>query len=379
MGSAVIRFGAIYKADNRIDKFAALLKTTVRINLFMALLTIIAVSAINFFFYADFYKTPGLEWFTILFAAASTSKYFNSVSIGMLRMFYKFKLNAIITMVMDVLETTIVSLSLICFPHNLNVFFSAVIITRFLNGLICNLMAFYEVKKELEPYRYAPYALIKPDIKDYREFVISTSISSSLKTTISQGDSVLLGSLISATEVGFYSIAKKLGYAILVLTDPLSNSIYPQLSNLLAEKRYPEIKKMLRKITTLSLLPAILFLTVAFFLKEWFVVTLYGKSFAASAMPFFIFLIAAVFGALTFWTLPLIQSLGLASIRLKIYIGTVITGIAFAFWLVPLYHATGMAIASLITNVLNMIFFIWFSFRKIRADENLPSAYLSGQ
>ncbi|MEO8085342.1 MAG: oligosaccharide flippase family protein [Bacteroidota bacterium] len=369
MGSAVIRFGAIYKFENRIDKFTALLKATIKINLLMALITVAIVSVFSFQFYADVYKTPGLEWFTILFAAASTSRYFNSVSMGMLRMFYKFKLNAIITIIMDLIETVIIVLALIFYPRNLGVFFSAVIVTRFLNGMICNFMAFYEIKKDLLPYRFAPYSVIKPDVKQLREFVISTSISGSLKTTIAQGDTVLLGSLISATAVGFYSVAKKLGYAVFVLTDPLSSSIYPQLSKLLAEKRYPEVKKMLRKITTLSLFPAIILLTVLFFLKDWIVISLYGKSFAESAMPFFFFLVSAVLGAMTFWTLPLIQSLGLASMRLKIYIVTIITGIAFAFWLVPLFQSTGMAIAALITNVLNMVLFIWFSFRKIRTEE----------
>ena len=187
---------------------------------------------------------------------------------------------------------------------------------------------------------------------------------------INQGDVLLLGALSSAVQVGFYSVSKKLAYSVLILTDPLVSSIYPQLSKLLAERKFAETRRMLFRITSITVLPAILFLTAMAFLNRWVIVTLYGAEYAPAAASFFYFLIASVVGVMTFWSIPLIQSLGLVGLRIKVYVVTILGGSLLAWWLIGQWQATGMAIALLSTNLFSLAYFLWAADRKIRSQES---------
>ena len=368
-GTALIKFGADYHVQGRNDKLMALVKSSLLISFVMALLSIVIIAIITLTSYSTIVNQPHLEWFIILYAIAASITYMNSISRGLLRLYYKFKLSSVIQMIMDVVETVAITIAVLIYPKNLNVFFTAIILTRFLNGFICNLLAYFELRKELGPYLNVATDLIHEDRKSFRDFVVGNSLGNSLKTAISQGDVLLLGWLTNVTQVGLYSVSKKLAYSVLTLTDPLTQSIYPQLSKLLAEKKFPEVRKMLIKITSLAMIPGIIFMVLTFFLDHWIVRTIYGKAYIGAGDSFFYFVVGAVFGAATFWTLPLVQSMGLVRMRLKAYVLTIVLGSFLAWWWVPLYQSAGMAMALLVTNLSNMTIFITIAFRRMRQKE----------
>lgn len=368
-GTALIRFGASYHVEGRNDKLIALVKSSVRLSAWAAFISISIISFISFFSYTTIVSKPGLEWFIIFYAIAASITYLNSISRGMLRLYYKFRISSLIQMVMDVLETIVITIAVFWYPKDLNVFFVAIILTRFLNGFICNLIAYYELRSEIKPYLSASDEVISEDKKTIKGFVLGNSLGNTLQTVINQGDVLLLGWLSNAAEVGFYLVSKKLAYSIFTLTDPLVQSIYPQLSKLLAEKKFIEVRKMLYKITAIGFIPGLLFFIGAYFLDEWIIGTLYGKAYLASASSFLFFVISAVFGAAMFWALPLVQSLGMVKIRLQAYVVTIVLGTVLAFWLVPLYQSAGMALALFVTKMLNLFIFLLAAHRRLREIE----------
>lgn len=368
-GTALIKFGAAYHVEGRNDKLMALVKSSLFISGIMAMISVIIIAIFSFTSYSSIVDKPGLEWFIVFYAIAASITYVNSISRGLLRLYYKFRLSSIIQMIMDVVETVTITIAVFMYPKNLNVFFTAIILTRFLNGFICNVLAYFELKKELAPHLAAETKLIAGDRKSFRDFVVGNSLGNTLKTAISQGDVLLLGWLSDAKQVGFYSVSKKLAYSILTLTDPLTQSIYPQLSKLLAEKRFKEVKKMLIRVSTIAMIPGFVFMFLTFFFDQWLVQLIYGKAYAPAGDSFFYFVIGAVFGAVTFWTLPLVQSMGLVRMRLKAYVVTIVGGSLLAWWWIPLFQSKGMAMALLVTNLTNMIIFIAVAFKRINKQE----------
>ncbi|MFN8165972.1 MAG: oligosaccharide flippase family protein [Bacteroidia bacterium] len=371
VGTAVIKFGAAYHSENRNDKLLALTKGSVYVSLIMALISVIVIALLSFFSYSSFIDQPDLEWFIIAYAFAASITYVNSISKGLLRLYYKFRISSIIQMIMDVIETGAIAIAVFFYPKDLNVFFVAIIITRFLNGFICNLMSYYELRHELNPYINTPVKILEPEKKSIFGFVFGNSLGNSLKTVISQGDVLLLGILSNASQVGFYSVAKKLAYSILTLTDPLVQSIYPQLSRLVAERKYGEVRQMLVKITTLAMIPGLVFLLITFFLNHWIIVTVYGPEYEPASAAFYYFLIGAVLSSATFWTLPLVQSLGIVRVRIKVYVLTILLGSLLAWWLVPTMQNAGMSLALLITNILNMVIFIYVADNRLRSADRI--------
>lgn len=365
IGTALIRYGAVYHAGQRKDKLQALVKVSLWASLGMAIVSVVVIALLINISYETFIEQPGLEWFIVAYALAASLTYINSISRGLLRLYYKFRLSSIIQMAMDVIETIAIVIAVFFYPKDLNVFFVAIIITRFLNGFICNLLAFWELRKQLDFTAAVPDGIIADDIKDFRGFVVGNSIGNTLKTLISQGDVVLLGALSSPQHVAYYAVAKKVAYSILTLTDPLVQSIFPQFSHLLAEMKIKETRNFIIRITALGLVPASLFLAVAMYFNQEIIGLVYGAEYLPAVPAFNYFLVSAVLSALSFWLLPLIQSLGLIARRLQIYMVTIVAGVSLAYVLVPQLQSEGMAIALLLTNVLNLLLFVWLAHRKM--------------
>ncbi len=366
VGTALIKFGAVFHAEKRNDKLLALVKGSLYISIIMALISVIVIAILCTFSYSTFIKEPNLEWFVIWYAVAASITYVNSISKGLLRLYYKFRVSSLIQMIMDVIETGAIAIAVFFYPKDLNIFFVAIIITRLMNGAICNILAYYELRRELNPYIATPISILNDSRKSIFGFIFGNSVGNSLKTVITQGDVLLLGLLSNSIQVGYYSVAKKLAYSVLTLTDPLTQSIYPQLSKLIAAGSYKEIRRMLVKITSIAMIPGIVFLLVTYFLNKWIIVTVYGIDYAPASDSFYYFLIGAVLGAATFWTLPLIQSLGIVTLRIKIYIITIFLGSSLAYLLVPSMHNAGMSLALLITNILNLVIFVYVADQRLK-------------
>ncbi len=376
LGTALIKFGAGYHTGNRNDKLFALVKVSMRLSGVMALLSVVVITLLTLFSDAELHRMQGMDAYVIAYAVAASITYFNSISRGMLRLYYRFRISSLIEMIMDTVETVVVGIVVFFFPKNIAVFFPAIIAVRFINAFICNFIAFLELKSEWKHYYNVDTEVLADDRRDIRGFVVGNSLGNTLKTVLSQGDVLLLGILTSPEQVAYYAIAKKLAYAILTLTDPLASSIYPQLAKLLADRKFSEVTTMLGKITRFTVLPALGFFVIMYFLHRWMIVFLYGHEFSAAAASFMYFLAGALLGAVTFWTLPLVQSLGLVRMRIVAYLTTIIVGISLSWLLIPHFAAAGMAMALLITNVLNATIFIFFSFRSINLVSRSESTAL---
>lgn len=184
---------------------------------------------------------------------------------------------------------------------------------------------------------------------------------------MNQGDVLLLGLMGTTIQVGYYSTAKKLAYSVLSITDPLTSSIFPQFSHLAAEKAYTRIQTMLNTTTRLLLPVAIAILAMGFFLREEIIQFLFGVEFNGSAMPFFILLISAIQGSLFFWSVPLMQSLGLIRKRLLIHIFAVVLGGIVAVSLINQYQASGVAIGLMCANLFITAMFILMSLSRMNS------------
>ncbi|MFM2135734.1 MAG: hypothetical protein RL021_1134 [Bacteroidota bacterium] len=369
LGTAIIRYGAVFQARQRKDQLFALVRSCLRWSLVMLAVSLAAVFVLSSVSYEHFFHTPGLETYVLLYAVAAGLTYFNSVSRGLLRLHYRFRTTSVIEIIMDTLETVVVASVIWIYPRDLDSFFPAMIVVRFLNGAILNYMAFRELRHEWERDPNSVGDLLEEERQEIRKFVLGNSLGNTLKTMISQGDVLLLGLLTSAEQVAYYAVAKKLAYSVLTLTDPLVSSIYPQLSKLVAERKFTDVKLMIRKVTTFAAVPALLVFGVMYFINRWVVEAVYGPEFAPAAASFMFFLAGALLGAVTFWSLPLVQSLGLVKMRIVAYLVTIVLGVTLSLLLLPVFQAEGMAIALMLTNFLNATIFIRFAYRTIRQIE----------
>lgn len=347
----LIRFGAAFAAEGRKDKVIAVIKLSFLLSTAGGLLSIVLIAGMLLGMYDTFVKAPGLEIYIIGFAIANATSFTDTIAKATLKLHYKFKINTVIQVAMDILEFALIVTVLFLYPKDLRAFFIAVISSRLLNSIICNYAAYRELLPELRPWLHSRIDLMKDEYRSFLHYIFGNSLSSSLKVLMNQGDVLLLGHLSGTRAVGLYSTGKKLAYSVLTLTDPLASSIFPQFSHLVAQKKYADIRGMLGKVTVWLLLPALLLLLAAFAVREPLISSLYGKEFRDAANPFIISLIGALQGSVFFWSLPLIQSLGLIRKRFLVYITAIILGGITGILLIPDWGASGAALGLLGANL----------------------------
>jgi O-antigen/teichoic acid export membrane protein len=369
VGMGVIRYGAQYRSAERPDKMVALIKSAVTASMLSAAASVFIVGLMLLFFYDKFISTPGLAWFIFLYAIVNGLSFLDNISKGVLNLYYKFRINSTVQMIMDTIEFLMIAACIYFFSGNLQYFFTAVILTRLANTVICNTAAMLEMRKELYPHRQSKTTLIADQYKEIRGYIIGNSFSNTLKTMMNQGDVLVLSAWAGPSAVGLYAVAKKLAYSILTLTDPLVKSIFPQLSMLVFEKQYTALKTMLRKITILTAIPSLIVIIPAIAFRETIVQLVYGLQFAPAANTFIIHLLGALQGSVFFWTLPLMNSLGLTGLRFRIYLFATIAGLVVAWLTAATAGAAGVASALLTANLIITGLFLWFTFNFIRRNE----------
>lgn len=365
----LIRFGAGFKAEERTDKVVSLIKYSLLLSALSVTASILVIVVLLIFFYNSFFKLEGLQLYILLFALANGFSFIDAIGKSSLKLFFKFKSNSMIQIIMDTIEVSVVVITLYVFGADLKAFFTATISAKMLNSIVCNIAAYRELKPEINGHEKSPISLVAKHKKEFNRYIFGNSISSSLKVFMNQGDVILLGFMSSTQQIGFYSAAKKLAYSVLMLTDPLTTSIFPQFSKLVAEKAYLKARTMISNLT-LYLFPVLLVAVAAgLFFKDNIIVLAYGKEYQPASLTFFILLISALQGVVFFWSLPLIQSLGLIKKRIGITIIAIAFGALAAVLTIPAMESGGAALGLLLANLIITGKFVQLSFKRLSKQE----------
>ena len=173
-----------------------------------------------------------------------------------------------------------------------------------------------------------------------------------------------------AGAVAYYSVAKRLANAILLITDPVSQSVYPQFTGLIAENKLTEMKTMLLRVSRFILPSAIAFLIVNFFINEWLITSLFGNEYLEAANPYLVLICNSFLMVVFFWRRALIQSLGLVKIRFFVKLVALVCGASIAYVLIPSMGATGLAIGLLASTGIIVLCFSLASYRELERLRN---------
>lgn len=369
LGAALIRFGAAYSSEGRSDKVLSLIKASLLASSFVLTGTVLATVLFTVYSYDTFILKPDLEWFSILYSITAGSVFFNQIGRSALRLFFRFKKNALIQIVLDLIDFSVIVTALLIFPSRLDIFLIAVLITTFINGVIPNIAAWKELKPDLPKWSAVSIKAILPDLKPIRTFVFKNSLAKTLQSLTNKGDVLILGLLSSnPVQVGLYAVGKKLAYYVLVFTDPLVTSVYPQFCKLREEKNNAAIFKMILRLTTIASGPAIIFVILSFLAGEWLIVTIFGNEYAQAGLTFGILSVSAALQAVLFWMQPLLQAFDLMSQRVWVFLTGIVTGAGAAFLLVPETGSTGMAWAVVISQTIMTIIFVILAYKKVNSD-----------
>jgi PST family polysaccharide transporter len=188
-----------------------------------------------------------------------------------------------------------------------------------------------------------------------------SNISVNLYTT---SNIFILGLLTNNTVVGYFSAADKIRLAVQAFFNPLTQALYPHLSNLFNTDRARAHRFIIRSLKSVGLLSFMISSLLFFFSKE-IVIILLGYEYLNSVnvlriisfLPFIIYL-SNLFGIQT------ILNLGRSKVFTSIISSAALLSLMMGFILMPVYKEIGASITMLITELFVTISIILYLIKK---------------
>lgn len=368
LGTPLIKFGAELHARGDKKGLKALTKSTLFGSAVTYFLSIILTAAAATFFYGVFVKQPGLEIYLVAYAVAAGVAFFDSISLSLLRLYDRFKVNSIIQILMAVIETVVIIFAVLTFPNNFTAIFVAVIIAFAARSIICNAAAIWELAELFKGILSVNMSHIRSKFREIKEFVLLNSLGRTLKVVMDKGDVLIVGSLAGPKEAAYYAIAKKLAYSLLILTDPIGTSIYPQLAGLVAGGRFTEVRSLIIKTSKAIAVVISVFILLAFLFGGELLQLLYGSEYSGARTAFLTLLFSSGLGAVFFWDMSLIFSLGKIRMRFLANAVALLILLFLALVLSPGYGAFGVAISLLMANIVFDIMMVGTVIKSLRLN-----------
>ena len=366
-GAAFIKYSADYQNAQRNDKMMALIKAGYLVSGMAGIVSVVMIVVATAFSYKLFFDIPDLETLIWVFAAGCSLEFFNQLSRAILRVYDKFKINSIVNIVTYTLEFLAICFSLYFFRNDLVALVIGLTLIKLVNFVICNLTAFWEIRGQVNGFWHQSLSVIKEDQKKMTSFLFSNSLSKTLQKLMKKGDVLVLAAFAGPTEVGLYDVARKLAFSLLVIKDPITLAVYPQIAKLIASNSITKLKIFLRNVLLVSSIPYVFGVVSVLLLSDMVIDLVYGSEFLGASQTLLLLVSVVGFEIIFFWTVPYLLSLGKAGYRLRAsFVSSAVTiGIALLF--AGSYGATGIAFALLVGAIILQAAFLAVVLRHLRS------------
>lgn len=236
------------------------------------------------------------------------------ISIGIFRIYDKFKLQAKITVYTSSIKLALFGLITLIAPC-LEMFVYAAVLTQFINML----MKFFYAKSLLKEHNIKILQILNeklnvPLLKELKifSFIMYNNFDVSVRMVSRQLDTILLGKLYSVEIVGIYKIVKEIANLIAKLTDPVYQAIYPEFAKLLAYGKKREVRQLAIRITIYLGGAGLAFYGLFAIFGESAIDIVFGSEFLGAYKVVLVYLLALILAVTTLTLYPIQHAFGLA-------------------------------------------------------------------
>lgn len=192
--------------------------------------------------------------------------------------------------------------------------------------------------------RWQPRSTLR-GFPELRHYVGSAYVNTVFQTMSREADEIVVAGLTGPIALGHFKVAKQIARVLPLLSDPLYQSIYPELARLWSKRQRSELRRLVRRATGLVTTVALV-LWIGFALTgPWLVPAVFGPEFAPAYTVTLVYMFALVISLISFTLRPLALAVGRpwSVVTANVAATTLYFGAVFA--LVPRLGATGAAAA----------------------------------
>lgn len=220
-----------------------------------------------------------------------------------------------------------------------------------LSSVLQLLISLELVRRDHVPLRLRTASFATPDGKTLLHYCWSTWGTSTADTIRTNGDSLMVGAIVSVQAAGIYNVARQLAGTIRKFNVVYTSTVFPEITRLSARGDIAGARKLRSRMTLIGLIAGVISVAAAALLGEFAIKLLFGPRFAPAYLAFVILTAAAIAQLISFTPSMYVQVYRGPRLLLLL---TAIATIAFAILALALTFTlsiTGMAFAHLLFGI----------------------------
>ena len=234
-----------YRKTGAMIKFAALVEAATSMFAFVFMAATAKIGA------RIFLDDPTLSGLILFYGLSIIGGMVMETANGILRVINRYRSIALVSLVQNVIVALIVYIAT---KNNLglNGVVSAYLIGKLILGIVPVILCLLWLPRTIGySWLKAPLSLIT-NKREILHFTVSTNISSTINLIARDGEILWVGALLSPLQAGYYKTAMTVINMVLTPINPLIDTSYPEMNRAIIQKNWSKIRRLLRKITTLS-------------------------------------------------------------------------------------------------------------------------------
>lgn len=306
---------------------------------------------------------------TLLAAIFSAEIVFHieGTSVGILRIFNRFRLTAIQSISCAVIKLIALVVYIYGFQGTLFGVVIVYVVTDIIKHLMLVVMAFDVLHKKFG-IRKVWIASVKNADRTFVKFTLWSNIGATADLPVKYFD-VFIISMVSVEAVAVYKVFKQIMSVLSMLTQPISLSIMPQFSELVAKRKLKQAYEYTKKIRKMILIPGIAGVVLSALIGKPIFNVFLGKAYGNYILLFVLLFFLTLLCISNIAVNPLFSSMGLAK---EDFIYALLTNVAYliiAYLLVPYIDVYAVVIAYGIQGLSYIDIKILYIKRYIRESE----------
>jgi len=288
---------------------------------------------------------------------------------GILHVNNKFNKQAVINLAASILTATIIAWAYLTQQGLLEVLI-AYLAGKLVLGIGTMVLGFSDLKHTLGRDWWKTSFKHLPPLKELGSFAFSTNLSSTIIMLVRDNEILWVAYFLTPLEVGYTKTALAIINLVQMPITPLISATYPEINRAAAQKKWTQVRNLLKKVTLVSgLWTGLTGLGLAIF-GRW-LLSFYGQDFVPAYTPMLIFLVGLGFANIFFWNRPLLLSLGLPLVPYHYSLWCGIAKIALTFLLVPKLGINFEAFLLSAFFVVSVSLILMRGFNEIKHQESL--------
>lgn len=367
MNELVVKYFGEADTKGQHERAQAVVKAAALGELFSAGLSFVLIVLLAPLAAARLADDPSTTRLFILYGTIVLANFATETATGVLQATNKFRNQAILNLISSVAIASIIAWAFFA-RRGLKEVMAAYLIGKFILGLGTSALGWREMHKKYGGGWWRTSLSHLPPLKGLFGFALSANLSSTIIMLVRDNEALWIAWFLSPVEVGYAKTALAIINLVQVPITPFIATTYPEINNAVTRRDWSLLRRLLKRVTLISGAWTIATSVGLALFGRWLLL-FYGEGFLPAYAPMLLFLAGLGFANIFFWNRPLLLSLGLPIVPVRISLWCGIAKVGLAILLVPRFGLNFEAMLLSAFFIISVSLIILRGFREVQRLE----------